>query len=65
MVKIISAKVAQPNSAKTDAMSHVKHVVFGQINGIDVQLHVLATDPLDAMRLAKHWPESSWVSMDS
>lgn len=45
-MKAISARTAKPNTAETDKMDRVWHVVTDNVGGTH---QVLATDPIDAI----------------
>jgi hypothetical protein len=60
MINIISARVAQKNTAETDCMQLVNHIVCGQKDGKEVTTYLMASDPMEALQLARSLPENAW-----
>jgi hypothetical protein len=50
-MKIIKARVAQPNNQITDSMEEVLHIVTVEQNGQTAEIRVMASDPQAAMQL--------------
>lgn len=56
----VSAHVAQSNTEITDRMARVSHEVHGELDGRMVTTIVVATDPLDAINIARNIPDYRW-----
>jgi hypothetical protein len=62
-VTVRTAYVSQPNTPETDRLLTVPHTVEGTAFGRTVTIQVNATDPADAMRVARLRPWEEWTDV--